>query len=216
MVMKYTIITLYPDAIRPYLDTSILGRAQKDGLIEIEIINLRDYGLGRHKQVDDTPYGGGPGMVLRPDVVVPAIEEIKEKFPAAVIVLLSPTGGQFNQGKAEKLSKVDHIVLVCGRFEGFDARIEKYCDEIVSVGPYVLAGGEIPALLIVEATARLILGVLGNEASPVDETFSDNTTEYPQYTKPPEYNGLKVPEILLGGHHQEIAKWRDDHRNNIP
>lgn len=213
--MKYSIITLYPDLIEPYLSGSILGRAQKNGLIDVEIINLRDYGIGVHKQVDDTPYGGGAGMVLRPDVVVPAINKIKEASPSVKIILLSPAGKQYNQKIALQLSKIDHIALVCGRFEGFDARIEEYCDEVISVGPFVLAGGEIPALAIIESTARLTPGVLGNELSATDESFTSGTIEYPQYTKPESYENKKVPDVLLSGHHGEIAKWRESHRETI-
>ena len=213
--MKITIITLYPDAIRPYLDTSILGRAQRNKIIDIEIINLRDFGIGKHKQVDDTPYGGGAGMVLRPDVVVPAINKIKDKSPNVKIILLSPAGKQFDQKIALQLSKIDHIALVCGRFEGFDARIEKHCDEVISIGPYVSAGGEIPALAIIESTARLIPGVLGNELSITDESYVNDTIEYPQYTKPEVFNGMKVPDVLLSGNHGEIAKWREENRETV-
>lgn len=241
--MKFTIITLYPDAIKPYLDASILGRAQKNGAIDIEIINLRNFGIGNYKQVDDTPYGGGPGMVLRPDVIVPAIKKATQHHPlyrssmrdytysdnnhslsegtpeskgVTKIILLSPSGKQFDQSTATRYSKLDHIVLVCGRFEGFDARIEKYCDEVISVGPYVLSGGEIPALTIVESVARLLPKVLGNELSTADESYSDGSIEYPQYTKPPQYDNMKVPDVLMGGNHAEIANWRTTHKKNIP
>jgi tRNA (guanine37-N1)-methyltransferase len=207
--MKFTIITLYPEAIRPYLDASILGRAQKERLVEIDYINLRDFGLNQYRQVDDKPYGGGPGMILRADVVIPALKSIaiKDKSKAAIIIT-SPGGSVYDQPLATQLSKLEHIIIICGRFEGYDARIEKYTDYVLSIGPYVLAGVEIPALTIIESISRLIPGVLGNPDSPIDESFADNSLEYPQYTRPNEYEGQAVPEVLIGGHHSEIAKWR--------
>ena len=222
--MKITIITLYPDLIKPYLDGSILGRAQKNKLIDINIINLRDFGLGNYKQVDDTPYGGGAGMILRPDVVVPAIEKAKnnpllpEEGPGVVgakVIMLSPDGKPYDQKTAQRLSKTEHLILVCGRFEGFDERIKQCCDEVISVGPYVLSGGELPALTIVESIVRLIPGVLGNPASSVDESFTNDMVEYPQYTKPEIYKGKPVPDILKSGNHQDIAAWRRSHKRHI-
>jgi len=214
--MKFTLLTLYPDAIKPYLNTSIIGRAQKNGVAEIRIVNLRDFGLGKHKQVDDTPYGGGPGMILRADVIVPAIERFKVESRKSKVILLSPTGRQFDQSTATRYSKLGHLILVCGRFEGFDARINKFCDEVISTGPYVLAGGEIPALTIVEAVARLTPGVLGNDLSSVDESFAENSIEYPQYTKPSTFDKMDVPGILLSGHHSEIDNWREAQKKPLP
>lgn len=213
--MKFTIITLYPDLIKPYLDGSILGRAQKNKLIDIELINLRNFGLGNYKQVDDTPYGGGAGMVLRPDVVIPAIQKSKVKSLKSKVVLLSPDGKQYNQKIANDLSKYQHLILVCGRFEGFDERIKKYVDEVISIGQYITSGGELPALSIVESVSRLIPGVLGNKESVADESFTDSFIEYPQYTKPEDYKGDKVPDILLSGNHKEISNWRQAHKRKI-
>ena len=214
--MKFTIITLYPDAIKPYLDSSILGRAQKNGLIDINIVNLRDYGLGKHKQVDDTPFGGGPGMILRADVVAPAIKELKNSNPNSRVIMLSPDGEIFNQQTARDLSTTDkELILLSGRFEGFDARIDKYIDKKISIGPYVLAGGEIPALAIIESVARLIPGVLGNPLSSEEESHSENYIEYPQYTKPQSYLDNNVPEILLSGDHEKIKKWRQEHKRKL-
>ncbi len=212
--MKYTIVTLYPDAIRPYLDAAILGRAQKNNKIEVELIDLRDFGLGKYKQVDDTPYGGGPGMILRPDVVVPAIKQAEQGNKKARKILLSPEGGQFTQQHAEDI-KNDDLILIAGRFEGFDARIKKYIDEVVSIGPYILCGGEIAALAIIEASARLIPGVLGNTESTKEETFSNGSLEYPQYTKPDTYEGTTIPEVLKSGNHAEISKWRQENSRKI-
>jgi len=213
--MKFTIITLYPDLIKPYLDGSILGRAQKNKLIDIELINLRNFGLGNYKQVDDTPYGGGAGMVLKPDVVIPAIQKSKVKSLKSKVVLLSPDGKQYNQKIANDLSKYQHLILVCGRFEGFDERIKKYVDEVISIGQYITSGGELPALSIVESVSRLIPGVLGNKESVADESFTDSFIEYPQYTKPEDYKGDKVPDILLSGNHKEISNWRQAHKRKI-
>lgn len=214
--MKFTIITLYPDAIKPYLDTSILGRAQKKGLININIVNLRDFGLGKHKQVDDTPFGGGPGMILRADVVIPAIKKIKQHNPKAEMIMLTPDGEIYNQQIARSISKNNmDLILLAGRFEGFDARIDEYIDKKISVGPYVLAGGEIPALAIIESVARLIPEVLGNPLSPEEESHSENYIEYPQYTKPQTYLGVNVPEILISGDHKKIKEWREEHKRKL-
>lgn len=211
---KYTIITLYPELLKPYTDGAILGRAQKARKITIDYIDLREFGLSKYKQVDDTPYGGGPGMILRADVVVPAIKQALGRSKAKVI-LLAPEGRAFNQQKAASLTNEGHIIFACGRFEGFDERITKYIDEKISVGPYVLSGGELPALTIIEAITRLIPGVLGNADSTTEESFTNNTLEYPQYTKPETYDGHDVPKILRSGHHQEIKKWRQEHQTQI-
>lgn len=214
--MKFTIITLYPDAIKPYLDTSILGRAQQKGLIDIDIVNLRDFGLGKHKQVDDTPFGGGPGMILRADVVIPAIKKIKQHNPKAEMIMLTPDGEIYNQQIARNISKNNKdIILLAGRFEGFDARIDEYIDKKISIGPYILAGGEIPALAIIESVARLIPEVLGNPLSPEEESHSENYIEYPQYTKPQTYLGVNVPEILISGDHKKIKEWREEHKRKL-
>ncbi|MBP6930043.1 tRNA (guanosine(37)-N1)-methyltransferase TrmD [Patescibacteria group bacterium] len=205
--MKFTIITLFPKEVDTYLKASVLGRAREKKLLEIELINLRDFGIGKHKKVDDTPYGGGPGMLLRPDVVVTAINKVRTKH--SKVILLSPEGKVFNQLVARRYFKQEHLVLVCGRFEGFDARIKDYVDEVVSLGSFVLSGGELGAMSIVEATARLIPGVLGNSESALNESFStEQKLEYPQYTKPQNFEGKPVPDVLLSGHHKNIEKWR--------
>ena len=210
---KFTIVTLYPELLKPYTDGAILGRAQKKKAISIDYLNLRDFGLGKYRQVDDTPYGGGPGMILRADVAVPAIEKARGK--KGRVILLSPTGRQFSQETARDLSREDHIVLVCGRFEGVDERVKKYIDDEISVGPYVTAGGELPALTILESIARLLPGVLGNPTSAEDESFTNNALEYPQYTKPAVYRELKVPEVLQSGDHRKIKAWRVAHQKRI-
>lgn len=212
--MKVTVITLFPGMFESYFEHSMMLKAQKSGHLELDVINLRDFGLGPRKQVDDTPYGGGDGMVLRPEPVVAAIEYAqslskKHKVKSTKTVLMSPQGATFAQAKARDLSELEHIVLVCGRYEGFDERIRAYVDEEISVGDYVLTGGELPAMTVIDATVRLIPGVLGGEASAEIESFSDGETlEYPQYTKPDEFRGEKVPDILKSGNHGEIAKWR--------
>jgi tRNA (guanine37-N1)-methyltransferase len=213
---KYTIITLYPELLKPYTEGAVLGRAQKTKKIAIDFVNLRHFGLGRYKQVDDTPYGGGPGMILRADVVVPAIKQtLGQSKEKTKVVLLTPKGQSFSQKTAVSLTNETHIIFVCGRFEGFDERITKYIDEKISVGPYVLAGGELPALTIIEAVTRLLPGVLGNADSTAEESFNSSTLEYPQYTKPEKFEQRRVPSVLLSGHHQEIKKWRQQHLTQI-
>ncbi len=205
--MKFTIITLFPKEVDTYLKASVLGRARKNKLLVVEFVDLRNFGIGKHKKVDDTPYGGGPGMLLRPDVVVAAIKKTRTKH--SKVILLSPEGKLFRQEVARRYAKEKHLVLVCGRFEGFDARIKDYVDEVISLGSFVLAGGELAAMSIVEATARLLPGVLGNRASALSESFSTRQkVEYPQYTKPQVFSGKPVPKVLLSGHHQNIKKWR--------
>lgn len=205
--MKFTIITLFPKEVDTYLKASVLGRARKNKLLVVEFVDLRHFGIGKHKKVDDTPYGGGPGMLLRPDVVVAAIKKTRTKH--SKVILLSPEGELFRQEVARRYTKEKHLVLVCGRFEGFDARIKDYVDEVISLGSFVLAGGELAAMSIVEATARLLPGVLGNRASALSESFSTRQkVEYPQYTKPQVFSGKPVPKVLLSGHHQNIKKWR--------
>lgn len=207
--MKISIITLFPDMFDGPFGTSMLKKAQDKGLAEIKFINLRDFGIGPRRQVDDTPYGGGDGMVLKPEPVVGAIESVKTKNSR--VILLTPQGETYKQADAKRLSELDHVVLVCGHYEGFDERIREYVDEEISIGDYVLTGGEIPAMVLVDSMVRLIPGVLGGEQSAEVESFSDGVTlEYPQYTKPEDFRGSKVPQVLLSGHHGEIDKWRAD------
>lgn len=219
--MKFDILTLFPDAIMPYLTTSILGRAQEQQRIDIQAIDVRAFATDNHKTVDDTPYGGGPGMILKIEPIDRALQKIKKNVGegARKTVVLSAKGVPFTQQRAEEYSQLDHLTLICGRYEGVDQRVvDHLADEELSIGPYVLAGGEIAALAVVEATARLIPGILGNPESLADESFvhsnqdAQDWVEYPQYTKPATYNGWEVPEILLNGDHQAIAEWREQHR----
>jgi len=197
----------------PFLSTSIIGIARRKGLVEINLHNLRDWGKGKRKQVDDRPYGGGAGMVIMPDVVVNAVEDIVKSEPAK-IVFLSASGRLFKQDVAREFAQCKRIVLVCGHYEAIDerARIVLGADE-VSVGDYVTSGGEAPAMVVLDAVIRLVPGVLGNEISPATESFSNGLLEHPHYTRPSEFRGLKVPEILLSGNHESITEWR--HRESL-
>ncbi|GGN05397.1 tRNA (guanine-N(1)-)-methyltransferase [Thermus composti] len=203
--MRYTILTLFPRLIEPWLSESLLKKALERGLISVEVVNLRAFGLGRHRVVDDTPYGGGAGMVIRPDVAVAALESV---LPADEIILLSPAGRPFTQEVAEELAQKRHLVLLSGRYEGFDARVEAFATRVLSIGDYVLMGGEVAALAVLEATARLLPGVIGDPESHRQDSFVRGLLDYPHYTRPPEFRGLKVPEVLLSGHHQAVARWR--------
>ncbi|MBI2009195.1 tRNA (guanosine(37)-N1)-methyltransferase TrmD [Candidatus Saccharibacteria bacterium] len=217
--MKIQIITLFPEMFEGVLNTSMLWKAQDKKLVEYKLINLRDFGIGPRKQVDDTPYGGGDGMVLRPEPLVAAIKAAESKVKSrpfdklrvkkSKVILMTPRGKKFDQAKARKLSKLEDIILVCARYEGYDERVVEFVDEEISIGNYVLTGGELPAMVVVDAVTRLVPGVLGGETSAEKESFSEaGIVEYPQYTRPEEYRSLKVPEVLLSGHHAEIAKWR--------
>ena len=209
---KIAVITLFPEMFDGVLNSSMLWKAQKDNLIQFELINLRDYGLGPRKQVDDTPYGGGDGMLLMPEPLFEAINEAKKNIPNARVILMTPRGESFKQKLAKEMADSnDDYVFVCGRYEGFDERVFEVADGAISIGDYVLTGGELPAMVIIDSITRLIPGVLGGENSALIESFSDGETlEFPQYTRPSEYKGLKVPEVLLSGNHGEIAKWRKE------
>jgi tRNA (guanine37-N1)-methyltransferase len=205
------IITLFPDMFKGPFDMSMLWKAQDKGLARITLRDLREYGLGTRRTVDDTPYGGGDGMVLKPEPVVAAIEAAKAENPGAKVIVLTPSGLKYTQAKARELSTTPGLILVTGHYEGFDERILAYADEQVSIGDYVLTGGELPAMVLVDSVVRLIPGVLGGEASAHDESFSEpNLLEYPHYTRPVEFRGERVPDVLLNGHHAEIAKWRHE------
>lgn len=210
---KIAVITLFPEMFYGVLNSSMLWKAQKDNLIQFELINLRDYGLGPRKQVDDTPYGGGDGMLLMPEPLFEAINEAKKNIPNAKVILMTPRGKIFKQKLAKDMADSnDDYIFVCGRYEGFDERVFEVADGAISIGDYVLTGGELPAMVIIDSITRLIPGVLGGENSALIESFSDGETlEFPQYTRPSEYKGLKVPEVLLSGNHGEIAKWRKEH-----
>lgn len=210
---KIAVITLFPEMFDGVLNSSMLWKAQKDNLIQFELINLRDYGLGPRKQVDDIPYGGGDGMLLMPEPLFEAINEAKKNMPNARVILMTPRGKSFKQKLAKDMADSnDDYIFVCGRYEGFDERVFEVADGAISIGDYVLTGGELPAMVIIDSITRLIPGVLGGENSALIESFSDGETlEFPQYTRPSEYKGLKVPEVLLSGNHGEIAKWRKEH-----
>jgi len=208
--MKISILTLFPEIVRDYTGVSILGIASEKGLASFDVVDIRDFAGGVHRQVDDRPFGGGPGMVLMPEPVVRAVEAARAaQAGGARTILLSPQGRRFDQGLAEELAGAPGLVLVCGRYEGFDERIRTVlaADEI-SIGDYVLAGGEIPALAVAEAVVRLIPGVLGHEDSPREDSFSEGLLEGPQYTRPREFRGHRVPEVLLSGDHAAIRAWR--------
>lgn len=203
--MKFNVLTLFPEMF-DILETSILGRAKKEGKIEINLINIRDFSKSKHKKVDDTPYGGGAGMVIRPDVVYDAYSSIKNKN--AKVIYLTPQGKSLTQQKVKELSLEDEVVLLCGHYEGIDERVlEKIVDEEISIGDYVLTGGELPAMVLIDSVSRYIEGVLNNE-SVEEESFSNGLLEYPQYTRPETFMDLKVPEVLISGHHKNIEKWR--------
>lgn len=211
--IKFTIITLFEDALKPYLDVSMMWKAQDKGIAEFDFVNLRDFGLGPHKSVDDTPYGGGDGMLLRCEPVFNAIESVKAKDPNAKVILPTPVGELWDQKTAQSFSEQGgHYIILCPHYEGYDERILSIVDYKISLGHYVLTGGELPALIMIDSIVRLIPGVLGGETSATIESFSNgNNLEYPQYTKPYDFRGMTVPDILLSGNHGEIAKWRTDH-----
>lgn len=204
--MKFDVLTLFPEMFKS-LDESIIGRAREKGLIEINLINIRDFSKDKHKKVDDTPYGGGAGMVLMPDVVYDAYDSIKDKN--AKVIYLSPQGKVLNQNKVKELVKEEHLILLCGHYEGIDQRVlDEIVDEEISIGDYVLTGGELPAMVLIDSVSRYTQGVL-NDESIKEESFSNNLLEYPQYTRPEEFRGKKVPEVLISGHHENIKKWRE-------
>ncbi len=205
--MQIDILTLFPEMFTGPFDYSIIKRAKEKGLVNITIYNIRDFAQDKHRTVDDYPYGGGPGMILKPEPIFRAVEMIKVKGTPFVI-LLSPQGRLFNQELAEELSKRSHLVLICGHYEGVDERVrENLIDDEISVGDYVLSGGEIPAMIIVDAVIRLLPGVI-SEASVKSDSYSSGLLKYPQYTRPAVFRGLSVPEVLLSGNHEEIARWR--------
>lgn len=209
--MRIDILTIFPEMFTPVLSTSILKRGVAAGKVEFVVHNIRDYATDAHKTVDDTPYGGGAGMVMRADVLARAMEAVPKVGQKRLNVLMSAQGERFSQSVAAELALLDQLVLVCGRYEGVDERfIELFIDREISVGDYVLTGGEIPAMAVADAVVRLLPGVLGNSESLTAESFSDGLLEYPHYTRPPEFKGLKVPDVLLSGHHKEIDKWRKE------
>ncbi len=208
--MRFDVITIFPDFFRDFLNFGILGRALKKGIIEVKIHNLRDYSTDKHRKVDDKPYGEETGMILMPEPVFNAVELIKTGN-SSLTILLSPQGTLFNQEIAVRLSKFSQIILICGRYEGVDERIKEHLiDEEISIGDYILSGGEIPAMVVIEAVARLIPGVVGKEESIRKDSFFSGILDYPRYTKPRDFRGFLVPEILLSGDHEKIRKWQKD------
>lgn len=209
-MMRCDILTLFPKMVSSVLEESILKRAQEKGLLDVRVINIRDYATDKHKMVDDYPYGGGAGMVMKPEPIFGAIDRIKKDNTELRIILVSPQGGTFNHNKAVELSREKkRLVFICGHYEGIDERVKIGLGaEEISIGDYILTGGELAALVIIDASARLIPGVLGDEESARHESFADFILDYPQYTRPPEYKGMNVPDALLSGNHEEIKKWR--------
>ncbi len=207
---KFQVITLFPDMFTGVFGSSMMWKAQKDEIVELTTVDLRQFGLGPRKQVDDTPYGGGDGMLLMIEPLWKAVEQAKENDPSAKVLLMTPRGARWRQETAKQYAEAEHgYIFICGRYEGVDERIVELVDAQVSVGDYVLTGGELPAMTIIDSIVRLLPGVLGGETSAEIESFSDGETlEFPQYTRPEEFNGLTVPGVLLSGHHGEIATWR--------
>ena len=208
--MKFYILTLFPEMIEAGMDHSIIKRAVDEGIIEIKAINIRDFSKDKHKRVDDYPYGGGAGMLMQPQPIYDAYMSIKDKLSDnCPVIYMSPQGKPFTQSKARELSELTDIVLLCGHYEGVDERIiEEIVTEEISLGDFVLTGGELAAMAVTDAVSRLVPGVLNKEESHMDESFSDGLLEYPQYTRPPEFMGRKVPDVLLSGHHGNVEKWR--------
>jgi tRNA (guanine37-N1)-methyltransferase len=212
--VRVDLVTLFPEMFAGFLAASFVGRAIAGGQMSVRARSPRDYGLGKHRSVDDTPYGGGSGMVMRVDVMVATMESLDNDAPEGLRarrVLLTPQGRKLDQARVLELAGRDAVMLVCGRYEGFDERIRSYVDEEISLGDFVMTGGEVAAMAIVDACSRLLPGVIGNEASTIDESHSPDTgglLEYPHYTRPAEFRGARVPEVLSGGNHAEIARWR--------
>lgn len=209
--MKFTLLTLFPELLRPWTQEALLGKAAEKGLLEFELLNLRQFSGNRHRKVDDSPYGGGAGMVIRVDVVAGALEFLRARGDSPdEIVLLTPAGERFTQGLAEEFSSKNHLVLLCGRYEGFDSRVEALVTRELSIGDFVMMGGEAAAACVLEAVGRLIDGTIGDAESHRQDSFSSGLLDYPEYTRPLEFGGQTVPEIVRGGHHAEIVRWRRD------
>ncbi len=208
--MKITILTLFPDMFAGPFDSSIIKRAKEKGIVDISLVNIRDFATDAYKTVDDHPYGGGVGMILRVDIVDKAIKSVKTSDVRSKIILLDPQGAPYTQKKARELSTFDHLIFICGHYEGVDERIRSLVDEEISIGDYVLTGGEIPAMVMVDSVVRLLAGTLTKPHATVDESFSQPLLEYPQYTRPEIYKDMKVPDVLVSGNHKEIEKWKNE------
>ena len=220
--VKFTIISLFSNALNPYLNSSMMWKAKEKGIAEFDFVDLREFGLGAHKSVDDTPYGGGDGMLLMCEPVFNAIESVKKNSPNAKVILPTPAGQTWHQGIVrnfvERINSggENHYIILCPHYEGYDERILTIVDYKISLGHFVLTGGELPALIVIDSIVRLLPGVLGGENSAIIESFSEeNTIEYPQYTKPADFRGIQVPEVLLSGHHAKIAEWRKAHSRPV-
>ena len=207
--MQVDVVTLFPELFGPHLNASLLGKAIGEGIVTVNVHDLREHGLGRHRSVDDAPFGGGAGMVMRPEPIFAAVEQLRT--PESHVVLMSPRGEVLTHGVAAELAALSHLILICGRYEGVDERVSEHlCDREVSIGDYVLAGGELGALVVIEAVTRLVPGVLGNAASLESESHAAGQLEYPQYTRPAEFRGWRVPDVLLSGNHEAVRTWRHD------
>jgi len=212
-MIHFQVITLFPEMFAGVFGNSMLWKAQEHDIVKFSVVNLRNFGLGPRKTVDDTPYGGGDGMLLKPEPIFTAVEYAKQKAPKSRVLLMTPRGVDYSQKDAERFAKAKQdLILICGRYEGYDERITSIVDEQICIGHYVLTGGEIAAMTVVDSVVRLLPGVLGGEYSAQVESFTDG--EYPQYTRPEEFNGMKVPQVLLSGNHAEIEKWRQQHSLN--
>ncbi|MBP6917068.1 tRNA (guanosine(37)-N1)-methyltransferase TrmD [Candidatus Saccharibacteria bacterium] len=215
-MIHFQVITLFPEMFAGVFGNSMLWKAQEHDIVKFSVVNLRNFGLGPRKTVDDTPYGGGDGMLLKPEPIFAAVEYAKQKAPKSRVLLMTPRGVDYSQKDAERFAKAKQdLILICGRYEGYDERITSIVDEQICIGHYVLTGGEIAAMTVVDSVVRLLPGVLGGEYSAQVESFTDgDNREYPQYTRPEEFNGMKVPQVLLSGNHAEIEKWRQQHSLN--
>jgi tRNA (guanine37-N1)-methyltransferase len=209
--MRFDLVSIFPQVFEPVLAAGVVGRGLRSGLLEMRAHDLRDYGLGRHRQVDDAPFGGGPGMVMMPEPICTAVEAVRVENPGPVI-LTEPWGEPFTQEMARELVTHKGLILICGRYEGIDGRVQAALGaREISIGPYVLSGGELPALVVIDAVARLVPGVVGDESSLAQDSFGESPGGYPQFARPAEWRGRKVPEVLLSGDHQAIARWRRAH-----
>ena len=214
MSLRIDVVTIFPELFDVPLRTSLLGRAVTEGLLDVHVHDLRERGLGKHRSVDDEPYGGGPGMVMRPEPIFEMVDQLRTE--SSRVILMSPRGTKLDHGVVERLASTEHLILICGRFEGVDERVALYCaDEEISIGDYVLAGGELAALVVIETVSRLVPGVLGNVASLDVESHTEGSLEHPQYTRPAEYRGHRVPDVLLSGDHGEVDRWRREEAERV-
>lgn len=207
--MRFDVLTLFPELISPFLETGVLGRAVKKGVVDVKLTNIRSFARGPHKVTDDRPYGGGDGMIMKPGPIIRALKSIDRADGRSLVILLTPQGEPFEQSMAWELSKADQLILICGRYEGVDERVKSgQIDKEVSIGDYILSGGELGALVVIDAVSRLVPGVLGGERSSEEDSFTDGLLEYPQYTRPRVFRGQEVPSVLLSGDHEKIRQWR--------